>query len=145
MKHITFSILFFIGFIFAQADIKEIKVVKYKNNWKAYRAGVELPKSHFFRLVDDDEKMILAQENEKNFMNKKFKFACFMCGNSTLGILSLALDNQRIFKYTIYGYLGSRFVKLFIKEKTVGVTFEEAKEMANRYNDELNGKVDIVI
>ena len=145
MKHITFSILFFIGFIFAQADIKEIKVVKYKNNWKAYRAGVELPKSHFFRLVDNDEKMILAQENEKNFMNKKFKFACFMCGNSTLGILSLALDNQRIFKYTIYGYLGSRFVKLFIKEKTVGVTFEEAKEMANRYNDELNGKVDIVI
>jgi len=144
MKHITFSILFFIGFIFAQADIKEIKVVKYKNNWKAYRAGVELPKSHFFRLVDDDEKMILAQENEKNFMNKKFKFACFMCGNSTLGILSLALDNQRIFKYTIYGYLGSRFVKLFIKEKSVGVTFEEAKEMANRYNDELNGKVDIV-
>ena len=144
MKHITFSILFFIGFIFAQADIKEIKVVKYKNNWKAYRAGVELPKSHFFRVVDDDEKMILAQENEKNFMNKKFKFACFMCGNSTLGILSLALDNQRIFKYTIYGYLGSRFVKLFIKEKTVGVTFEEAKEMANRYNDELNGKVDIV-
>jgi len=144
MKHITFSILFFIGFIFAQADIKEIKVVKYKNNWKAYRAGVELPKSHFFRLVDNDEKMILAQENEKNFMNKKFKFACFMCGNSTLGILSLALDNQRIFKYTIYGYLGSRFVKLFIKEKTVGVTFEEAKEMANRYNDELNGKVDIV-
>ena len=130
--------------IFAQADIKEIKVVKYKNNWKAYRAGVELPKSHFFRLVDNDEKMILAQENEKNFMNKKFKFACFMCGNSTLGILSLALDNQRIFKYTIYGYLGSRFVKLFIKEKTVGVTFEEAKEMANRYNDELNGKVDIV-
>ena len=145
MKHITFSILFFIGFIFAQADIKEIKVVKYKNNWKAYRAGVELPKSHFFRLVDNDEKMILAQENEKNFMNKKFKFACFMCGNSTLGILSLALDNQRIFKYTIYGYLGSRFVKLFIKEKSVGVTFEEAKEMANRYNDELNGKVDIVI
>ena len=144
MKHITFSILFFIGFIFAQADFKEIKVVKYKNNWKAYRAGVELPKSHFFRLVDNDEKMILAQENEKNFMNKKFKFACFMCGNSTLGILSLALDNQRIFKYTIYGYLGSRFVKLFIKEKTVGVTFEEAKEMANRYNDELNGKVDIV-
>jgi len=144
MKHITFSILFFIGFIFAQADIKEIKVVKYKNNWKAYRAGVELPKSHFFRLVDNDEKMILAQENEKNFMNKKFKFACFMCGNSTLGILSLALDNQRIFKYTIYGYLGSRFVKLFIKEKSVGVTFEEAKEMANRYNDELNGKVDIV-
>ena len=145
MKHITFSILFFIGFIFAQADIKEIKVVKYNNNWKAYRAGVELPKSHFFRLVDNDEKMILAQENEKNFMNKKFKFACFMCGNSTLGILSLALDNQRIFKYTIYGYLGSRFMKLFIKEKTVGVTFEEAKEMANRYNDELNGKVDIVI
>ena len=144
MKHITFSILFFIGFIFAQADIKEIKVIKYKNNWKAYRAGVELPKSHFFRLVDNDEKMILAQENEKNFMNKKFKFACFMCGNSTLGILSLALDNQRIFKYTIYGYLGSRFVKLFIKEKSVGVTFEEAKEMANRYNDELNGKVDIV-
>ena len=77
-------------------------------------------------------------------MNKKFKFACFMCGNSTLGILSLALDNQRIFKYTIYGYLGSRFMKLFLKEKTVGVTFEEAKEMANRYNDELNGKVDIV-
>jgi len=144
MKHITFFILFFIGFIFAQIDIKEIKVIKYKNNWKAYRAGVELPKSHFFRLVDNDEKMILAQENEKNFMNKKFKFACFMCGNSTLGILSLALDNQRIFKYTIYGYLGSRFVKLFIKEKSVGVTFEEAKEMANRYNDELNGKVDIV-
>ena len=144
MKHITFFILFFIGFIFAQVDIKEIKVIKYKNNWKAYRAGVELPKSHFFRLVDNDEKMILAQENEKNFMNKKFKFACFMCGNSTLGILSLALDNQRIFKYTIYGYLGSRFMKLFIKEKTVGVTFEEAKEMANRYNDELNGKVDIV-
>ena len=144
MKHITFSILFFIGFIFAQADIKEIKVIKYKNSWKAYRAGIELPKSHFFRLLDNDEKMILAQENEKNFMNKKFKFACFMCGNSTLGILSLALDNQRIFKYTIYGYLGSRFVKLFIKEKSVGVTFEEAKEMANRYNDELNGKVDIV-
>ena len=144
MKHITFFILFFIGFIFAQVDIKEIKVIKYKNNWKAYRAGVELPKSHFFRLVDNDEKMILAQENEKNFMNKKFKFACFMCGNSTLGILSLALDNQRIFKYTIYGYLGSRFMKLFLKEKTVGVTFEEAKEMANRYNDELNGKVDIV-
>ena len=144
MKHITFYI-FFIGFIFGQTDIKEIKVIKYKDTWKAYRAGVELPKSHFFRLVDNDEKMILAQENEKNFMNKKFKFACFMCGNSTLGILSLALDNQRIFKYTIYGYLGSRFVKLFLKEKKVGVTFEEAKEMANKYNDELNGKVDIVI
>ena len=143
MKHITFYI-FFIGFIFGQTGIKEIKVIKYKDSWKAYRAGVELPKSHFFRLVNNDEKMILAQENEKNFMNKKFKFACFMCGNSTLGILSLALDNQRIFKYTIYGYLGSRFVKLFIKEKSVGVTFEEAKEMANRYNDELNGKVDIV-
>ena len=92
-----------------------------------------------------DEKMILAQENEKNFMNKKFKFACFMCGNSTLGIISLALDNQRIFKYTIYGYLGSRFIKLFLKEKAIDVTYEEARDMAKRYNDELNGKADIVI
>ncbi len=145
MKPIVLYLTFFVGIIFAQTDVKEIKVIKYKESWKAYRAGVELPKSHFFRLVDDDEKMILAQENEKNFMNKKFKFACFMCGNSTLGIISLALDNQRIFKYTIYGYLGSRFIKLFLKEKAIDVTYEEARDMAKRYNDELNGKADIVI
>ena len=68
-----------------------------------------------------------------------------MCGNSSLGLMSLAADNQKMVKYTLYGYLISNLIKRFLREKTVSVTFEEAFEMAKQYNESLSGKTKIAI
>ena len=68
-----------------------------------------------------------------------------MCGNSSLGLMSLAADNQRMIMYTLYGYLFSNVIKRFLKEKTVDVTFEEAFELAKQYNESLLGNSKIAI
>ena len=59
--------------------------------------------------------------------------------------MSLAADNQRMIRYTLYGYLLSNIIKRFLKEKIVDVTFEEAYEMAKQYNDSLLGNSKIAI
>ena len=38
----------------AQTNAKALKVVKHKSDWKVYRSGIEIPKSHFFRIVNDE-------------------------------------------------------------------------------------------
>ena len=38
----------------AQTYAKALKVVKHKSDWKVYRSGIEIPKSHFFRKVNDE-------------------------------------------------------------------------------------------
>ena len=78
-------------------------------------------------------------------MNQRFKLSCYMCGNSNLGLMSLAADNQKMVKYTLYGYLLSNVIKRFLKEKTVDVTFEEAFELAKQYNESLLGNSKIAI
>ena len=122
-----------------------IKVVKYKSSWKAYRSGVEIPRSHFFRILNDQKKMEKSLLYEKDFMNRRFKLSCYMCGNSSLGIMSLAADNQKMVKYSFYGYLLTNFLKRIIKQKEVIIAFQEAYDMAKAYNDTLLDKGKIAI
>ena len=129
----------------AQTNAKTLKVVNHKSEWKVYKSGMEIPKSHFFRIVNDEQNRDQSILYEKKFMNQRFKLSCYMCGNSSLGLMSLAADNQKMVKYTLYGYLLSNVIKRFLKEKTVDVTFEEASEMAKQYNDSLLGKSKIAI
>ena len=129
----------------AQTNAKTLKVVNHKSEWKVYKSGMEIPKSHFFRIVNDEQNRDQSILYEKKFMNQRFKLSCYMCGNSSLGLMSLAADNQKMVKYTLYGYLLSNVIKRFLKEKTVDVTFEEASVMAKQYNDSLLGKSKIAI
>ena len=129
----------------AQTNAKTLKVVNHKSEWKVYKSGMEIPKSHFFRIVNDEQNRDQSILYEKKFMNQRFKLSCYMCGNSSLGLMSLAADNQKMVKYTLYGYLLSNVIKRFLKEKTVDVTFQEASEMAKQYNESLLGKSKIAI
>ena len=141
-------ISFFIVFTtisLAQTNAKAIKVVKHKSSWKAIRSGVEIPKSHFFRILNDQEKMEESLMYEKKFMNRRFKLSCYMCGNSSLGIMSLAADNKKMVEYSLYGYLVSNFLKRIIKQKEVKISFQEAYDLAKEYNDTLVGKGKIAI
>ena len=56
IKNSLFICLFVLNAINAQTSSKMIKVVKYKSSWKAYRSGVEIPRSHFFRILNDQKK-----------------------------------------------------------------------------------------
>ena len=141
---ISFFILF-TTISLAQTNAKAIKVVKHKSSWKAIRSGVEIPKSHFFRILNDQEKMEESLMYEKKFMNRRFKLSCYMCGNSSLGIISLAADNKKMVEYSLYGYLVSNFLKRIIKQKEVKISFQEAYDLAKEYNDTLVGKGKIAI
>ena len=129
----------------AQTNAKALKVVKHKSDWKVYRSGIEIPKSHFFRIVNDEYNRDQSILHEKEFMTKRFKLSCFMCGNSSLGLLSLASDNQQMVRYTIFGYLVPNLIKRFLKVKAVDVSFEEAQDLARDYNDGLMGQAKIAI
>ena len=142
---ILLSIAFIFCFSFSQQDPDHIKVVKHKKNWKAYRAGVEIPKSHFFNILNDEYNRDQSSAYERKFMNQRFKLSCFMCGNSTLGILSLAANNMQMVSYTLYGYLLSNFLKSLLRVKNVDVSYEEALKMANEYNQTISGKGKIAI
>ena len=122
------------SFCMGQTNAKALKVVKHKSDWKVYRSGIEIPKSHFFRIVNDEYNRDQSILHEKEFMTKRFKLSCFMCGNSSLGILSLASDNQQMVRYTIFGYLVTNLIKRFLKVKAVDVSFEEAQDLARDYN-----------
>ena len=128
-----------------QTNAKALKVVKHKSDWKVYRSGIEIPKSHFFRIVNDEYNRDQSILHEKEFMTKRFKLSCFMCGNSSLGLLSLASDNQQMVRYTILGYLAINLIKRFLKVKAVDVSFEEAQDLARDYNDGLMGQAKIAI
>ena len=129
----------------AQTNAKTLKVVKHKSAWKVYKSGMEIPKSHFFSIVNDEINRDQSIFYEKKFMNQRFKLGCYSCGNSSLGLMSLAADNQKLVKYTLYVYLLTNIIKRFLKEKTVDVTFEEASEMAKQYNESLLGNSKIAI
>ena len=129
----------------SQTNAKALKVVKHKSDWKVYRSGIEIPKSHFFRIVNDEYNRNQSILHEKEFMTKRFKLSCFMCGNSSLGLLSLASDNQQMVRYTILGYLVTNLIKRFLKVETGDVSFEEAQELARDYNDGLMGQAKIAI
>ena len=133
------------SFCMGQTNAKALKVVKHKSDWKVYRSGIEIPKSHFFRIVNDEYNRDQSILHEKEFMTKRFKLSCFMCGNSSLGILSLASDNQQMVRYTIFGYLVTNLIKGFLKVKAVDVSFEEAQDLAQDYNDGLMGQAKIAI
>ena len=145
MKAFASSIVILISIGLGQTNVKALKVIQHNTDWKVYRAGIEIPKSHFFRIVEDQENMALALENEKQFMTRKFKLSCFMCGNSSLGLLSLVTDNQNMINVTLYGYIVTNILKRFIKEKSVDVSFEQAADLANGYNDSLLGQAKIAI
>ena len=142
---VLFYIVFIFCFSFSQQNSEHIKVVEYKKSWKAYRAGVEIPKSHFFNILNDEYNRDQSSAYEKKFMNQRFKLSCLMCGNSTLGILSLAANNMQMVSYTLYGYLLSNFLKSLLRVKNVDVSYEEALKMANDYNQTISGKGKIAI
>ena len=133
------------AFCIAQTNAKALKVVKHKSDWKVFRSGIEIPKSHFFRIINDEYNREQSILHEREFMTKRFKLSCFMCGNSSLGLLSLASDNQQMVRYTIFGYLVTNLIKRFLKVKTVDVSFEEAQDLARDYNDGLMGRAKIAI
>ena len=138
-------ITFIFCFSFSKENSDHIKVVKHKKNWKAYMAGVEIPKSHFFNILNDEYNRDKSSAYEKKFMNQRFKLSCLMCGNSTLGILSLAANNMQMVSYTLYGYILSNFLKSLLRVKNVDVSYEEALKMANEYNQTISGKGKIAI
>ena len=142
---VLLCITFIFCFSFSQENFDHIKVVEHKKNWKAYMAGVEIPKSHFFNVLNDEYNRDQSKAYEKKFMNQRFKLSCFMCGNSTLGILSLAASNMEMVNYTLYGYLLSNFLKRLLRVKNVDVSYEEALKMANKYNQTISGKGKIAI
>ena len=145
MRIVIFLFTLFTSISLAKTNAKALKVVKHKTKWKVYKSGIEIPKSHFFRIVNDEQNRDQSILYEKKFMNQRFKLSCYMCGNSSLGLMSLAADNQKMVKYTLYGYLLSNVIKRFLKEKTVDVTFEEAFELAKQYNESLLGNSKIAI
>ena len=145
MKAFASSIVILISIGLGQTNVKALKVIQHNTDWKVYRAGIEIPKSHFFRIVEDQENMALALEYEKQFMTRKFKLSCFMCGNSSLGLLSLVTDNQNMINVTLYGYIVTNILKRSIKEKSVDVSFEQAADLAKGYNDSLLGQAKIAI
>ena len=145
MRVFASSLVILISIGLGQTNVKDLKVIQHNTDWKVYRAGIEIPKSHFFRIVEDQENMALALENEKQFMTRKFKLSCFMCGNSSLGLLSLVTDNQNMINVTLYGYIVTNILKRFIKEKSVDVSFEQAADLAKGYNDSLLGQAKIAI
>ena len=145
MKSVFLLIVLMTSVCVGQASEKALKVVKHKSNWKVYRSGIEIPKSHFFRIVDDEHNMDQSILHEKEFMTKRFKLSCFMCGNSSLGLLSLAADNKKMVRYTIFGYLITNLIRNLLKVKTVNVSYEEAQNLARDYNDRLMGKEKISI
>ena len=145
MKAFASSIVILISIGLGQTNVKALKVIQHNTDWKVYRAGIEIPKSHFFRIVEDQENMALALKYEKQFMTRKFKLSCFMCGNSSLGLLSLVTDNQNMINVTLYGYIVTNILKRFIKEKSVDVSFEQAADLAKGYNDSLLGQAKIAI
>ena len=138
-------IIFIFCYSFSQHNSDLIKVVEHKKSWKAYRAGVEIPKSYFFNILNDEYNRDKSSAYEKKFMNQRFKLSCLMCGNSTLGILSLAANNMKMVNYTLYGYLLSNFLKRLLRVKNVDVSYEEALKMANEYNQTISGKGKIAI
>ena len=144
MKVLLYMIFIFC-FSFSQQNSEHIKVVEHKKNWKAYMAGVEIPKSHFFNILNDEYNRDQSKAYEKKFMIQRFKLSCFMCGNSTLGILSLVASNMQMVNYTLYGYLLSNFLKRLLRVKNVDVSYEEALKMANEYNQTISGKGKIAI
>ena len=145
MKPVFLLIVLMASVCVAQTNAKALKVVKHKSDWKVYRSGIEIPKSHFFRIVNDEYNRDQSILHEKEFMTKRFKLSCFMCGNSSLGLLSLASDNQQMVRYTIFGYLVTNLIKRFLKVKAVDVSFEEAQDLARDYNDGLIGQAKIAI
>ena len=145
MKSVFLLIVLMASVCVAQTNAKALKVVKHKTDWKVYRSGIEIPKSHFFRIVNDEYNRDQSILHEKEFMTKRFKLSCFMCGNSSLGLLSLASDNQQMVRYTIFGYLVTNLIKRFLKVKAVDVSFEEAQDLARDYNDGLIGQAKIAI
>ena len=144
MKVLLYMIFIFC-FSFSQQNSVHIKVVEHKKNWKAYMAGVEIPKSHFFNILNDEYNRDQSSAYEKKFMNQRFKLSCLMCGNSTLGILSLAANNMQMVSYTLYGYLLSNLLKRLLRVRNVDVSYEEALKMANEYNQTILGKGKIAI
>jgi len=145
MRTVLFLFTLLTAISLAQTNAKALKVVKHKSEWKVYKSGMEIPKSHFFKIVNDKYNRDQSILYEKKFMSQRFKLSCYMCGNSSLGLISLAVDNQKMVKYTLYGYLLSNIIKRSLKEKTVDVTFEEAFEMAKQYNESLLGNSKIAI
>ena len=142
---VLLCIAFIFCFSFSQQNSEHIKVVEHKKSWRAYMAGVEIPKSHFFNVLNDEYNRDQSKAYEKKFMNQRFKLSCFMCGNSTLGILSLAANNMQMVNYTLYGYLLSNLLKRLLRVKNVDVSYEEALKMANKYNQTISGKGKIAI
>lgn len=142
---VLLCIAFIFCFSFSQQNSEHIKVVEHKKSWRAYMAGVEIPKSHFFNVLNDEYNRDQSKAYEKKFMNQRFKLSCFMCGNSTLGILSLAANNMQMVNYTLYGYLLSNFLKRLLRVKNVDVSYEEALKMASKYNQTISGKGKIAI
>ena len=142
---VVLCIAFIFCFSFSQQNSKHIKVVEHKKSWRAYMAGVEIPKSHFFNVLNDEYNRDQSKAYEKKFMNQRFKLSCFMCGNSTLGILSLAASNMEMVNYSLYGYLLSNFLKRILRVKNVDVSYEEALKMAHEYNQTISGKGKIAI
>ena len=63
------------SFCMGQTNAKALKVVKHKSDWKVYRSGIEIPKSHFFRIINDEYNRDQSIMYEREFMTKRFKLS----------------------------------------------------------------------
>ena len=60
----------------AQTNANALRVVKHKSAWKVYKSGMEIPKSHFFKIVNDEYNRDQSILYEKKFiiLNSKINY-----------------------------------------------------------------------
>lgn len=106
-------------------------------DWQAFRGELEIPKSHFFRIVGDDSKYELARNAERNFRKKKFGLFCFNCNGAFFGLFSLAFSNNELARIFASLSLGGYVLSKIIRMKEIDMDAEEAESLAREYNQKL--------
>ena len=106
-------------------------------DWQAFRGELEIPKSHFFRIVGDDSKYELARNAERNFRRKKFKLVCINCSGAFFGLTFLALSQKDVAALSAGIYLGGYVYSKLLKMETINVDVEDAEALAREYNQKL--------
>ena len=96
MRIVIFLFTLFTSISLAQTNAKALKVVKHKTKWKVYKSGMEIPKSHFFRIVNDEQNRDQSILYEKKFMNQRFKLSCYMCGMLRVLHVLYGMQNGRL-------------------------------------------------
>ena len=121
------------------ADIEFMKLVIKADgkDWQAFQGEMKIPKSHFFRIIEDDSKYELARKAESNFRRKKFKLFCFNCASAFLCLTGLVFSYSEMTALSASVYLGGYVFSKILKIEKISVNTKEASGLARDYNQKL--------